>query len=141
MMGVWECGSVEQGNEFNNKRAATQYILRFARFIMSFAVSPHLRRCFMGVLLTGWLSCASQLEAQPALPSVIPADGATNIATISQVIFTFSTTMSSYTQVYFTNSFGWLIPVTSSWSAGNTVLTCTPTPPFPTGTVIYWFVN
>jgi hypothetical protein len=109
--------------------------------MMSFAVTPYLRQCFMGVLLTSWLGCASQLEAQPAITSVIPADGATNIATIAQVIFTFNTAMSSYTDVYFTGSYGWPVSVTSSWSAGNTMLTCTPTPPFPTGTVIHWSVN
>ena len=48
--------------------------------------------------------------------------------------------MSSYSEVDFTNSFGWLVPVTSSWNADKNVLTCTPKPPFPAGTVIYWAV-
>ena len=70
-----------------------------------------------------------------------PADGATGVSPSAPVTFTFSSAVdpSSVTATFLSMT-GSFYPVTSSWSAGNTVLTCTPTPPFPGNATITWFV-
>ena len=94
-----------------------------------------------GLLLILSLTGLDRLCAQPTIVSVNPTNGATGVPTSSQVVFTFSTTMSTtYTYALFTNSTGSFLPITSAWSAGNTVLTCTPAPSFPPGTNVYWAV-
>jgi hypothetical protein len=88
---------------------------------------------FLLVLCQAW--------AQPALVSSVPPNGASGIPTNTSVVFTFNTSMdsgvSSATFYYGANT---IVPVTSSWSAGNTVLTCTPVAGFPPSTNIMWSV-
>jgi hypothetical protein len=88
---------------------------------------------FLLVLCHAW--------AQPALVSSVPANGATGIPTNTSVVFTFNTSMdagvSSATFYYGANT---IVPVTFSWSSGNTVLTCTPVEGFPPSTNILWTV-
>lgn len=98
------------------------------------------RRVFADLVLVLSLSGLSQLQAQPTIVSVSPTNGATGVATSSQVVFTFSTAMSTYSQAIFTNSAGSYLPVTPAWSAGNTVLTCTPISPFPASSLVQWYV-
>src|SRR5690242_258164 len=82
--------------------------------------------------------------AQPALISVVPANGAVNVPTNTAVVFTFNTSMdtgvSSATFYYYTISNTITVPVNSSWSANNTVLTCTPVSGFPPEKNIMWSV-
>lgn len=99
-----------------------------------------LKRLLPGFLLTLTLTSLSSIQAQPTILAVSPLNGATGVATSTQVIFNFSTAMSTYSQAIFTNSAGSVLPVTLTWSAGNTVLTCTPIPSFPASTVVYWAV-
>jgi len=91
--------------------------------------------------LTGW----SRAQAQPTIVSVSPTNNASGIPTTTAVIFTFSEAMNpdpDYTEATFldiSNPFTPL-PVSSAWSAGNTVLTCTPLSPFPANKMIFWSV-
>jgi len=93
----------------------------------------------MLILLAG----LQQALAQPTIISTVPSNGATGVATNAAVVFTFSTAMdTTATTAQFidltTSGFPTVIPV---WSAGNTVLTCTPSPAFTTGDSIEWIVS
>lgn len=99
-----------------------------------------LKRLLPAFLLCLTLASLSRVQAQPTILSVNPVNGATGVATSTEVIFTFSTVMSTYSQAIFTNSAGSVLPVTPAWNAGNTALTCTPAPSFPASTVVYWTV-
>jgi hypothetical protein len=89
------------------------------------------------------LSSLTQAQAQPQIVSVNPTNGATGVASGAQVVFTFSTPMySAATMALFTNANnGSLIYLLGSWSAGNTVLTYTPSPSWPANSTISWGVN
>ena len=81
--------------------------------------------------------------AQPAIIQTVPANLATGVTASAPVVFTFSTAMdttaTSATFLDLTSSgLATVIPV---WSAGNTVLTCTPLPAFGSGHNIEWFVS
>jgi hypothetical protein len=81
--------------------------------------------------------------AQPTIISTVPSNGATGVSTSAPVVFTFSTgmdTTATAAQFIDTTTSGFLtvIPV---WSAGNTVLTCTPSPAFAIGHTIEWVVS
>ena len=70
-----------------------------------------------------------------------PADGATGVSGSAAVVFTFSGPMTpTSTSAFFQTPPSSFYPVTTVWSAGNTVLTCTPMSPFPTNTTISWTV-
>lgn len=93
------------------------------------------------MVLAGFLFCFCRAHAQPALLSSVPANGATGVPTNSTVVFTFNTPMdtgsSSAVFLYGASSF---VTATFAWSAGNTVLTCTPVSGFPPNTTITWEV-
>lgn len=78
--------------------------------------------------------------AQPFIVSVVPADGASNVSPSAAFVFTFSEQMDTgLTSVQFLRSSPLTpLPVSSVWSGGNRVLTCTPTPAFPAGELIFW---
>ena len=87
------------------------------------------------------LLCLSAARSQPALLSSDPGNGASAVPTNKVVVFTFNTAMDtgvSYTQFYYGGNTQ--VPVSSAWSAGNTVLTCTPIGGFPPATNIFWTV-
>jgi hypothetical protein len=71
-----------------------------------------------------------------------PANGATGVSVSAPVVFTFSSAVDpTQTMVtFFSSSPPGSYPVTSAWSSGNTVLTCTPTPAFPGNATISWAV-
>ena len=71
-----------------------------------------------------------------------PADGATGVSVTSPIVFTFSAAVdpNATTASFFSTSPFGAYPVTMTWSAGNTVLTCTPTSPFAANTTISWTV-
>jgi methionine-rich copper-binding protein CopC len=81
--------------------------------------------------------------AQPIIVSTAPADGATGVSTTAAVVFTFSEAMDPIaTTAQFLGETSFNSLTTSNvWSAGNTVLTCTPAPAFPTSTPIFWLVS
>jgi hypothetical protein len=99
--------------------------------------------------LACWLASLAEALGQPAIISTIPAEMATGVPTTASVVFTFSKTMNTSPTVTFAtfsdsslqpNNPSFLQPVTLSWSASNTVLTCTPNSAFPTNKTINWSV-
>ena len=101
---------------------------------------PYLSTAFRKHLLVSCILLASvgSLVAAPTLVSVLPADGATGVSASTPVVFTFSEAMNNQmTFVLFTDGVNQL-PALPAWSSGNTVLTCTPYPSWPTGGTVYW---
>jgi hypothetical protein len=96
------------------------------------------------IVSSAFLLFLCEARAQPALISVIPPNGAVNVPTNTSVVFTFNTSMdpgvSSATFYYYSTNSTVIVPVNSSWSAGNTVLTCTPVSGFPPNTNVMWSV-
>ena len=84
-----------------------------------------------------------RLSAQPFIVSVVPADGASGVSPSAAIVFTFSEQMDTgltSAQFYRATPFT-ALTVSSVWSGVNKVLTCTPTPAFPAGELIFWSVN
>ncbi len=83
-----------------------------------------------------------KVQAQPFIESSDPDVGATGVSPSAAVVFTFSEAMNpdpTATTVQFLIPSPFSILATSNfWSAGNTILTCTPTPAFPGNNTIYW---
>lgn len=99
-------------------------------------------RC-LGVMLScvGILAFPGLSLAQPAIISSVPANGATGVPTTTTVVFTFSTAMNpSATSPLLYDANFTIYPTAVAWSAGNTVLTCTPGS-LPAGTTITWVVT
>lgn len=91
---------------------------------------------WVGVLAFPWL-----VQAQPVIVSSVPANNATGVSTTTTIVFTFSVAMNpAATSPTFFGDFT-LYPTAKSWSAGNTVLTCTPGSAFPAGMKITWSVT
>jgi len=90
----------------------------------------------------GMLALPGLAHAQPTIISSVPANGATGVPTTTTVVFTFSTAMNpSATSPLFYDTNITIYPTALSWSAGNTVLTCTPGSAFPAGMKITWVVT
>src|SRR5665213_2010656 len=97
----------------------------------------------------GWLALVTLLlslyraVAQPTIVSTVPANGATGVSTTAAVVFTFSEAMNptATTATFVNNTTFALLTTSPVWSAGNTVLTCTPSPAFPANTTILWVVS
>jgi len=84
-----------------------------------------------------------QAQAQPTILSTTPISGATGVSTTAAVVFTFSEAMdtnATTAMLYSTSPYA-LLTTTPVWSAGNTVLSCTPNPAFPASTLMIWFVS
>jgi hypothetical protein len=93
----------------------------------------------MMVLLAG-LEPAGALTA---ILSTVPPNGVNNVSPGAPVVFTFSTAMNpTSTVALFQDETADYEspPVDPVWSAGNTVLTCTPWPAFANNHVIQWQV-
>jgi methionine-rich copper-binding protein CopC len=91
------------------------------------------------ILLTG----LQPAGAQPTILSTVPANGANNVLPGAPVVFTFSTAMNpTSTVALFQDDTAdhQSPPVMPVWSAGNTVLTCTPWPAFANNHTIEWQV-
>lgn len=96
---------------------------------------PHIAITGVLLLLTSFNSARAQTVTSD------PADGATGVSVNGPIIFTFSSAVDpAQTFTAFTSTTGGFYLVNSTWSSGNTVLTCTPTSPFPTNTTIDWSV-
>ena len=81
-------------------------------------------------------------QTEPTIILVNPPNFATGVSPSAPVVFTFSEAMDpDATEAEFRDAttFGTL-ETTPVWSAGNTVLTCTPTPAFPANRFIIWSV-
>jgi hypothetical protein len=91
------------------------------------------------------LSLMSLLPAQ-AQPTIISPPPASGLSPSTAIVFKFSEAMDPdplLTFASFLNINNPLspLPTVSVWSAGNTVLTCTPSPAFPASTMIIWSVE
>jgi hypothetical protein len=90
------------------------------------------------------LSGINQAVAQPTILSTVPTNGATDVSPAAAVVFTFSTNMNPTTTTAFFNDVtaeDESPSVNAVWSAGNTVLTCTPSPDFANNHNIEWDVS
>jgi hypothetical protein len=127
----FHCRSVKGG-------AVNQIVVETRRTKPEFIMKTKLHSLLIALAL---FSGVNQVVAQPTIISTIPTNGATGVSPGAAVVFTFSTNMNpTATSVSFydvTADLGQptMIPV---WSAGNTVLTCTPSPDFANNHNIEW---
>ena len=92
---------------------------------------------WIGLLTFPWLA-----QAQPVILSSVPANNATGVSTTTTIVFTFNVAMNpAATSPTFYGTNFTLYPTAKSWSAGNTVLTCTPGSAFPAEMRITWSVS
>ena len=101
-------------------------------------------RRFVTPLLVITIAMVWHAHAQPVIVSTVPANGASGVSPSAAVVFTFSEQMDTvltFAQFFDASSPFTPLPVNSSWSANDTVLTCTPSPPFPSGKFIVWTVE
>lgn len=89
------------------------------------------------------LMSLGRIHAAPTIVSTLPPAGATNVPPAASVVITFSEPMNTgLTIAYFVASAPYeYLPTSLAWSAGNTVLTCRPTPAFPINRNILWSVS
>ena len=83
------------------------------------------------------------VAAAPVLTSVVPARMVSGVPPSAPIIFTFSEAMNpALTTAQFMDSttYQFLTAFTTAWSAGNSVLTCTPTAPLPAHMIV-WMVS
>src|SRR5690349_10117840 len=80
----------------------------------------------------------AQAQPEPTIVSTVPANFATGVSPSAPVVITFSEPMDpDLTSVAFYDSTTFSELATSdSWNAANTILTCTPAPPFPANRLI-----
>ena len=109
------------------------------------------RNCLVPVfaLLVSLMSLG-RVHAQPTIVSTVPPTGASGVSLSAALVITFSEAMdtnfseaidANLTTAYLEDSTTFaLLPASLSWSAGNTVLTCTPSEPFPENRTIWWTV-
>src|ERR1039457_857202 len=103
-------------------------------------LSSAARRMAFLVPVSTCLGFGLAAQAAPTIVSVVPAAGATGVATSSQVVFTFSEAMyTTATTVVFSNlTTKTILVATPAWNGAGMVLTCTPVPSWPGGTQIGW---
>ncbi len=96
------------------------------------------------LILTGSMFLPERnLAAAPVITSVVPARMASGVSPSAPIVFTFSEAMNpALTTAQFMDSttYQFLTAFTTAWSAGNTVLTCTPTAPLPAHMIV-WMVS
>ena len=99
----------------------------------------HAARVFASLFL---LMSLGRVHAQPTIVSTVPPNGATGVPLSATLVITFSEVMSNTTTAFLVDSVTYVhLDITSSWSAGNTVLTCTPNAPMPASRKILWNVQ
>lgn len=92
------------------------------------------------VLVTLMFLTPKVVFGNPTLVSVVPPNMASGVLLNAPVVFTFSETMSdALTFTRFIDAATYAsIPVTTNWSGGNTVLTCTPINRWPANRMVLW---
>lgn len=95
------------------------------------------------LVVVAGMVCLARAHAQPFIENTEPPNLATGVSPSAPVVFTFSEQMdTALTVALFLDSSGTMVlPTSSSWSANDTVLTCTPMPPFSANSLIFWSVN
>ncbi|MGD0411683.1 MAG: Ig-like domain-containing protein [Verrucomicrobiota bacterium] len=93
--------------------------------------------------LITFLLAFTRAQAQPTIVSTVPTTGAAGVSTTAAVVFTFSEAMdtTATTATFYNESPFAMLTTSPVWSAGNTVLSCTPSPAFPAGATIIWLVS
>jgi hypothetical protein len=96
-----------------------------------------------GLALLFSLMLLGRAYAAPSIVSTDPASGASGVPLTAAVTITFSEAMNTAATVayFFASSPYEYVPTSLSWSAGNTLLTCTPTAAWPANRTILWTVN
>lgn len=81
--------------------------------------------------------------AAPTIVSTVPASGASGVPLTATLSITFSEAMNTTATVayFFDLTVPELLPTSLSWSAGDTVLTCTPTGAWPGNRKVSWTVS
>lgn len=108
-------------------------------------MNSHLQCGRLVVYLALALGLQWQAQGVPTLVYTVPTSGATGVSTTTTIVFTFSEAMdtNATSALFYDNAMP--IPnfytTTDSWSAGNTILTCTPDSAFPVNTQISWLVS
>ncbi len=89
------------------------------------------------------LMSLGRAHAQPTIVSNVPTNGATGVPLSAALVITFSEAMntSETTAFLYDQTIPQVLWPSLSWSAGNTVLTCTPTAAFQANHMILWTVN
>ncbi|HMJ92431.1 MAG TPA: Ig-like domain-containing protein [Candidatus Acidoferrum sp.] len=107
----------------------------------SFSLPPRLGALLAALILIS-ASCL-RMQAQAFIVSTVPANGASGVSPSAAVIFTFDQQMdTAVTGADFTDTMTFMpLPTTSTWSENDTVLTCTPSPAFPSSRMIVWIVE
>jgi hypothetical protein len=96
------------------------------------------------VLVIGFsIAGAYVAQGQPTIVSTVPANLTTGVSRSAAVVFTFSQAMNTglTSAQFFDSTTATFFGTTPVWSAGNTVLTCTPVTPFTANKQITWFVT
>ena len=101
--------------------------------------TSHVVRVF---ILASSLMPVGRMYAQPVIVSTDPTSGASGVPTSAVLVITFSEAMNTSLTLpfLFDGATYQDLPESSSWSAGNTVLTCTPTAALPASRLILWTV-
>jgi hypothetical protein len=82
-----------------------------------------------------------QTMAQPTLVSVVPANAATGVSPTTSVVFTFSTAMdTNSTAASFLDQASAPVLTIPTWNSTSNILTCAPSPTFPSPQTISWFL-
>jgi hypothetical protein len=109
--------------------------------IASLLPGPCLLPALLAIALLAGLASA---QAQPIIVSTAPPAGATGVPPTSPLRIAFSEAMDPTTLTFMAidmNAGGQMLTVATAWSGENTVLTCTPTAPWPASHMIYWVVD
>lgn len=118
----------------------------FCRELMKYHYRPSPRVAGLARLLAlaCWLVSSPWVSAQPEIVSTVPPNMAAGVSGSTPVVFTFSEAMDpvvTAAQFMDASSSGQMLVTTAAWSAGNTVLTCTPVTPWPASHMIVWTVD
>ena len=107
---------------------------------LPFAFGPNHAVRFSALLF--FLMSLGRVHAQPTIVSTVPPNGATGVPLSATLVITFSEVMSNTTTAFLVDSVTYVhLDISTSWSAGNTVLTCTPNAPMPASRKILWNVQ
>jgi hypothetical protein len=82
-----------------------------------------------------------QIAAQPTLVSSVPSNGATGVSPSAAVVFTFSTAMNTNAAVTYPVFYDQSLAsrnTIQTWNSASNILTCTPSPPFPSPQSMTW---
>jgi hypothetical protein len=89
------------------------------------------------------LACLTfSVRAQQTLDSVVPENGTLGVSTTATVVFTFNSAIDTNTVVVsFQDISQNEIPISSSWNAGFTVLSCKAITSFPPNSFVIWTLD